>query len=244
MKHSRIGLASTALAAALLCVLPTAAQADTPDALPDAVVQELKAFWSDNDVNASVQRELVTGIENGKLPLSLVPTTKPVERTATVVNGFNRTTETFADGSIRLAEVQTVDGYIAEPHDFEATPMAAPTASISGCRISSGSGYSNYDNCLVRGTTGAVTNWFYASWTYVQGAYNDQLRSTSNPGQTCNWPYSCTIPSRSAFVGQERSWTAAGATYTGTANTGTSSQTTYLNLEIKANGSRAWFTMP
>ncbi|RWZ46036.1 hypothetical protein ELQ90_16235 [Labedella phragmitis] len=167
------------------------------------------------------------------------------------VGVFERTTETFADGSVRIADLQVAPGVVAAPTDIQSTvAVAAPAgemttmADITSCSVSSGSGYSNADNCLVRGGGGLVTNFFYASYTLVQGGNNDQLRSTKNPGQTCIYPYSCTTPTRSQFVARESLSTNAGATYTGTATTPVSSQTTYLSIEVGENRARPIWTMP
>ncbi|MDR6867413.1 hypothetical protein J2Y69_002016 [Microbacterium resistens] len=243
------GIVGVALLAASTAI---PAYADTNDqAFSESVVDSLVSFWGAGGVSASDQSILVANIQNGIVPLSLQRGSEPVDTATERVGLFERTTETFADGSIRIADLQVEPGVVADPTDITSTE-AAPTSAddvtimtdITACSVSSGSGYSNADNCLVRGGGGLVTNFFYASYTLVQGANNDQLRNTKNPGQTCIYPYSCTTPSRSQFVGQETTWTNAGATYTGTASTPLSSQTTYLSIEVGEDHATPIWTMP
>lgn len=240
-----LGVAALVVAAAV-----PAQAAPTSQAFSDEVVDSLDTFWESTGVAADDRAALVEGIEHGIVPLSLRSGAVPTSTETGQVGIFQRTTETYADGSVRIADLQTVPGVVADRSDFGNTSAAgdagdvAARTDIVNCQITSGSGFSNADNCLVRGGGGLVTNFFYAGYTLVQGAYNDKLNYTSNPGQTCIFPYSCSIPSRSSFVGNETNWTNAGATYTGTANTAITSQTTYLSIEVGNNSAWPIWTMP
>lgn len=267
-KLATLTVAATVAAAAMLTVASPATASTTPELapvtsavqqaadtttkVPQEDIDSLVSFWDAGGVSKDDQDALIANIGRGILPLSLTAGAQPVRTENSRVGIFERTTEKFADGSVRISDLQVEPGIVADPADFNSTEAVAASsarvstmADITGCSVSSGSGYSNADNCLVRGGLGGlVTNFFYASYTLVQGPNNDQLRSTKNPGQTCIYPYSCTTPSRSQFVGQETTWTNAGATYTGTATTPLSSQTTYLSIEVGDDSAKAIWTMP
>lgn len=83
---------------------PMAATATaTPDpAFREQTVEQFIEFWDNNGVSASTQRELVRAIDSGVVPQSMQSGSRPIAADTKVVSGFNRTTETFDDGSIRV----------------------------------------------------------------------------------------------------------------------------------------------
>lgn len=233
-----LGLAAPAIAAEEDAALMSAEQLDT-----------LEQFWEEFGVSAETQDSLVAGIEDGTLPLSLQNGVTPLGVVTDQVGVFQRTTETFADGSITISDVQNEYGFIADEGDFATVEASDPgysafSSNVTNCSVSSGSGYSNRNGCLVRGWSGSVAIWFYADWTQVAGAGNDYIRRTFSPGQTCTLGYACSIPSRSQWVPKETATGKAGATYTSSVASPFGSHTAYVNLWVGTNIFGSSFTMP
>lgn len=216
MNRKYVRAAGGGAAVAILIALLSATAAFADSRVDRARVQ---AVWSAHAVPQSVQVDLLARQQAGITLESEKAGARPISTTASFVGAFKEYVETFSDGSIRIAQVQYLPATILRPDDMtsrgaatadrsagaaDSTPAAgALAAGVTGCQQQSGSGYTSYTNCLIRGWSGSVTNWFYADWTIVAGSQNDQLTATRNPGQTCTWPITCTIPTRSQYVKQE-----------------------------------------
>jgi hypothetical protein len=243
--------ATICLSAAVGLVVGFAAPASAaPPAPPEAEVAQMADFWAEHGVPLKVRERLIQRVKSGEVPDSMDGSSAPVSATVDHVGVVQQTTETFADGSVRVLEVQDQPGVITDPADPAPVAAEADTGGattfastgVSSCKITSGSGYSNYSNCLVKASDGSIGIWFYASWTLVQGAANDKLTWTGNPGQNCGWPYYCAAPWRSTYKSAESSSSRAGATYTTTYQHSLGTGTIYLSLTVGANTYYPTFT--
>lgn len=166
---------------------------------------------------------------------------------------FEQRVERFSVGSVRVTALQVeasdnpsrdleqVLG-LSAASDASADPVVSPYG-ISGRTVTSGSGFTTRTNCLVAGSSGQVSFYFFATYTLVQGGY-DYITSTIDPGQSCAWPTSCQMPYRSAFTSRESSTTTAGATYTGHISHPFGTQTGYLSLVVGRDRASAVMTIP
>lgn len=242
----------------LVLAAPVHATPRSPS-IDDPQLEDLRAFWKSHGVSEGSRERLIERMRSGIMPESFQPNGSATNSRVARRGLTSETTYVFNDGSIRIVQVQDLPGQIKHVMDVDDTgsltagragstraserSTANPTV-ISGCKVASGSGYSNYTNCLVRGTTGAITNWFYADWTLVAGSYNDQIRATRNAGQSCGWPWNCDTPTRTQFVTKETAYTTAGTTYRGRFASVFGSGTAYLNLYVGKNKYSATFVTP
>jgi hypothetical protein len=239
-----------ATVAAILLSAGTVASASASTQAPNSELDTAHAigFLQHYGVSATVREGIVEGLKEGRLPLSDVPGSRPVSARVQQSGAFVETVSTFADGSITVASVQVLPGEVVDPSAAVlqvALPStkgaSASSASITGCSVTSGSGYSTRTGCLVKGSGALVDNWFYATYTYVQGANNDYISKTYNAGASCGW--SCSIPSKSNEQLKETAYLNAGVTYRGTWSSPVSTATTYLTLNVGDNTSSASFSV-
>lgn len=120
------------------------------------------------------------------------------------------TVSVLASGGVTRSLIQVEPGTV----DLEKLGLIGPDEfrpmSISGCSITSGSGYQLYSGCLVAGTStlvgslGKISMWFGANYTLIQGNYNDHIGSRYTQGSSCVWPASCaTLPVETTYVQYE-----------------------------------------
>ena len=102
----------------------------------DEVVDSLVEFWDAGGVAEATKEALISGMDRGVFPLSLQADVVAISKDISTVGVFQRTTETFEDGSIRLADVQVEPAVIADPTDFTSTEPRA--RSTSGTFLVSG----------------------------------------------------------------------------------------------------------
>ncbi len=138
-------------------------------ATPDDGDQQSRAFMTQYGVDPQTQDDLLQGLAAGILPLSDTPDASPVRSIDTIEPGFIVTINHFADGSVSVLRRETPSDTVEEGH-----PQAR---GISGCSISSGSGYQTYTNCIVDYQSTSFRFGFKANFTIVQGSYNDYISS-------------------------------------------------------------------
>ncbi|WP_448071867.1 hypothetical protein [Georgenia yuyongxinii] len=234
---------------------PARATGDERSQAPNAAglaeyARSLNDYWARNGVDAETRASLVQRIRSGQPTDSIKPGEEPVASSMKKVDKVEVTTYTYEDGSISMGYVQVEEGVV----DMEVLGLDVDGAasspsdgsigirSISGCTVSGGSGYSVRSNCMVAGTKdeNKFQMWFFATYTIADGAYNDSISWTGNPGKTCIWPYSCgTLPVRSQLVTKETAWSTAGATYTMPYDQWFGDGTAYLNLVV-GNNTSSW----
>jgi hypothetical protein len=178
----------------------TAASTVSPSVDEDQIAH-MTDFWTVNGVDEAVQDDLLAGIERGVWPLADSGEAEPVSTVDVERNGNVETVQTYADGSIAVSAVQVTEGAF-DPSSFAVDSEAelaelaggvlAPRA-ITGCKVASGSGYSNYTDCRVFGSTATVGAGFIASYTIVQGNLNDRILRHSGPFQQCGGAV-CDVP--------------------------------------------------
>lgn len=195
-------------------------------------LQEVQSWFDSYNVSRDVQASLQKVIENGKLIDSMKHGAKPVSTREVVNDGFDETITTFADGSISVTASQIP----VEMPKFGFTPFA----SITGCKISNGSGYSTATGCTVKHSNGYLHLSFKAGYEIVNGA-NDRITSATSPSATGSFgntsekvltkhrmkEASANMP---AHVTLEAQWKATnnGSSYTGN-----------LDLKVGQNAARA-----
>lgn len=139
----------------------------------------LRSYWSRFGVAEATQERLIDGLNRGAFPDSFTDAAPVNEKTLKTETSV-LTIRTFADGSI------STTGINASP---ASTSRGVTPLSVSGCTVSSGSGYRTFTNCKVEGTNGNVSVWFYANYTLVQGAadyisWYGSAAASSVPGST------------------------------------------------------------
>lgn len=103
-------------------------------------------------------------------------------------DGEEVTVSTFPDGSANTVAVDAAT--VLDLPAGEITPMAES----GGCRVQTGSGYSNFNSCSITASWsgGVVQLGFVASYSLIQGGY-DQIIGTGMTWQRCGG-VQCTSP--------------------------------------------------
>lgn len=117
---------------------------------------------SDNGISAATQDGLIAKMKAGKA-LDATTGAAPVSTTTNVANGFKTTRSVYADGSVSIIQVEqpkVTSGGIS------------PQASVDGCSVNSGSGYSTYRGCVVRGANPIVSASFRTDFQILKGTYD------------------------------------------------------------------------
>ena len=169
MKKTLPLLAVATMGLSLSLVSPAAVAAPDSSA---SELQEVQAWFDSYDVSRDVQASLQETIEAGELIDSMKKGAKPVSTREVVNNGFDETIATFADGSISVTASQI-------PVEISKSGFT-PFASITGCKITNGSGYSRADGCTVKHSNGYLDMKFKAGYEIVNGA-NDRITSAHSP---------------------------------------------------------------
>lgn len=223
LRAGRLGLCS--VAAALILVGVSVAPAEAVSAADAGPVAQLKQFWKDNGVDPATVDALVTKFEETGSVDSLAGAVPPASVKTVVLNGVKKSVQVYPDGSVVTTsqEVET-----------------SRARSIAGCTVVSGSGYRQFQNCRVAGDNGIVGLGFYATYTLVQGAY-DNIGAHSGAGATCSFG-SCSNPSWARAKTQEDSTGKAivteQVTYTTVAGSTTTNQ---LSLLVGADSATTSF---
>ncbi|MEN9660530.1 MAG: hypothetical protein RLZZ443_459 [Actinomycetota bacterium] len=124
-------------------------------------------------IDGATQDALITKIANGQTPDSELPESIPVSEVQVNEGGMVGTRLYFSDGSARFLGFSQ-----------SANPRAK-TASIAGCSVSSGTGYSNYSRCTITSATLYVTLYFVADFSILAGSNNDSISSIYSSGARC-----------------------------------------------------------
>jgi hypothetical protein len=104
----------------------------------------------------------------------------PSVREAWNADGFTYTVDRFADGSFRAVGIED--------------PQPASPGAVTQCSISTGSGYSNADNCQIDGVWGSVLlGAVNVDYTIVDGL-PDRITDTGYGYQKCYAPTTCSSP--------------------------------------------------
>ena len=130
-------------------------------------------WYVENGVEAETAIELIEKFNNGERIDSLSSVT-PVHETRTVENGFNKTRYEYPDGSISLSEIQVPDQVVS-------TYAVVPTSVGSCYSSSSGPGWVQYFDCLVRESNGV---WFTMEFraSYIRASNGTgTITSASSP---------------------------------------------------------------
>jgi len=135
---------------------------------------------------------LVAKLDAGQPVDALRPDAEPVGESAFVQvgdapyakDGATVSVRWYADGSPAVSAVEKAS---------EVPNGAIFPLSVQGCRVSSGSGYSNYNGCTVSAWWGTVQSAFRADFTLVQGGF-DRINATYNGWQQCGVPTTCSAP--------------------------------------------------
>lgn len=171
-----ISIASVAIGMSLTMFSPSAlAATENSELLSSQELGEVQAWFDSYGVNREIQASLQKTIEDGELIDSMKEGTKPIFSQKVVHGGFEETVSTFSDGSISVAGTQI-------PTQVSPTTIM-PFASLTGCKVTNGSGYSAASGCLVKHSTGYLTMSFTAGYEIVNGA-NDRITSAHSPKAT------------------------------------------------------------
>lgn len=188
--------------------------------LTDQERQSLVQWWTQYDVPAATQDELLESLEQGEL-WDAIGGSDPVNVTTNEHAGESETIERYADGSIVVTSVEVP----ADP--FATDPIGGVTPfTVGPCESSStGSGYANRYDCKVFSTSGVVEMGFYMSYSLRQGGYDKITEVHSGYARATTG----TIPtpratiakanensSGSAFAYVKQQYTAAGGTASAT----------------------------
>jgi hypothetical protein len=211
---------------------PSGDSGDAPIAPPTAdAAQRLHLFLTENGVESSVADEITHSFEEGDLPDSA--TGVEPTHTETITNADESITRTFyPDGSVSVTGRE-----IAAPLSTDlggVTPMA-----ISGCSVSSGSGYYVFRNCAIYGGNGVVYMGFHATYQFINGAY-DKISSHNGPYQQC--VVTCDVP---YFAGAKLSENSSGnayVTYFMRSTLATASRTSSLTLSVGGDRANSSFS--
>lgn len=156
------GIAAS-VAVLALTVTTAAASPTTSDGIEISAAEESqsRAFMSKFGVPEQTQDQLLDALANeGDVGLANSPDATPVSVDLTEMDGSTFEVAVYADGSISVVEreipVEVEPGLI--------TPMA-----VTGCTVTSGSGYVAYQGCKVQYQTHVFLYGFYANFSITPG---------------------------------------------------------------------------
>lgn len=172
-----LALASFPMLSSRIGELPESLQSES-----ESSYQEVHQFWDEHGVTKDVQDSLVEKLEDGFLHDADLGTVDPVKTRFAIRGNFSQEILVFPDGSISVTGNQIGNESVKGKSPLIASPKAT---SIGGSQVTSGSGYSNYRNCTVFGSTATVQAFFVANYRIVQGSYNDSITWHGAPGQQC-----------------------------------------------------------
>lgn len=211
-----LGLAAPALAAPAIAH-PLASE-----------TEEVRQFLEIHGVDVHTQDTLLDALASGEVWDSMSPEELPVSTRSEVTTTSTLTIDTFADGSIVVAEIESPR---AESGDLGAR-------TVTGCRTTvSGTGYSNRYDCKASASTGLVLMGFYISYS-LTGSWDSIIEVHSPYGQ-CSLG-TCTSPTLSVQKYTENAsgsaWARSRMTFTGAMGTGGG---TY-EMRALVGGNTAW----
>ncbi|WP_159612873.1 hypothetical protein [Glutamicibacter sp. JC586] len=131
--------------------------------------EELVAHFQEDGVPASDQKALAEKTLSGAVLDSTVPGKKPVESKKWSDPKTDYLRETFADGSYRITSYE---------QGFRAPKGVAVPAAISGCIVTTGTGYQQNQNCRVSESQATFKASFVASYTFSAGVYGSISKVT------------------------------------------------------------------
>ena len=145
----------------------------------EIVVGKFYDFLVENEVDLETAQYLADELSKGNLPDSASGADPIAVETGLSADSFE-SRAIFADGSVSVTSVGS-----------GGTDSVRPFA-LDSCSITSGSGFRNFTNCNVTGGNGLTGMGFTASFTLVQGGY-DQITAyypaTQNCAVSCDTPY-------------------------------------------------------
>ncbi|GCD18725.1 hypothetical protein GXP71_01525 [Cellulomonas sp. H30R-01] len=192
---------------------------------------DVRAYWSTYGVTQEVQDELIEKfVRTGKVD-ALDGAAAPVATSTITRSGATERVETFNDGSIRVSSFE-------KPSSLGRTTGVKPLAAtnLSGCSVTSGSGFVTYKNCLVSSGDGFRYMSFRATYEKYSGAYA-KILSTGSPSTSSNYG-TMTYPTRSLYRPNSTATQDAVAKYVSewTSYNGASSETCYTSLWLTKSG--------
>ncbi|WP_348786962.1 hypothetical protein [Leifsonia sp. NPDC080035] len=163
MNHSRRRVAAAALAAALAVLAPFAgASAAVATSATVTLSEEDLAYFHETadrfGVDAATQEALLTKVEAG-IPLDSSTGASPVSVVTADVDGFHRTVETFADGSIIGTDLEI-------PVEL---PEGVSARGVSGCVLGTSAGVSYGQDCWIYSSSLTMGASFYSSYSRWSG---------------------------------------------------------------------------
>lgn len=228
-------MCSGALALTAVGGITAPAMAEEPETMKASEIASISAFWSDHGVESSTQDALLSNIEAGILPQSVVGGAEPSDVRVVEAEGSVTTLEIYPDGSITESSAEYPVTFAEEGGESSAA------RGIANCQSAIGTGYASRNNCNVTGTNGVVTLGFIGSYTLVQGGF-DYITNHHTPIVACA-PGTCSDPGFTQYVAQETAYSTAGVTATtvySAADYG--SITNILNLIVGNDSGRTTFS--
>jgi hypothetical protein len=207
-----------------MLAMPAAANASTPT-LDAAGTAKLEAFWSEYSVPEATQARLLEGVNDGKMMVSDLQSEEPI--TSKTIERVTDTAvvSTYSDGSISVTTQQKPVVWAPKPGT-----VTTQGSSITGCSVTSGSGFRGFANCKVQGNSGLIGFGYYLSYTLVQGG-NDYIRESYGATTQCVYPAACDQPFKDRQKLKEDAAGNAGVSYGMHASLGTT-VTYYLTTNV------------
>lgn len=219
---------------AMAGVLFAGAAADASEAsVPPSEVElaDVRALLERFDVPESDQENLLQAVAQGEL-WDVYRGEAPVSTEQQTIDGIDYTIDRFADGSFRAIGFE-IPEVVQQDRPSGPSPRA-----ITGCRVTSGSGYSNATGCQIDGVWGTIllgaTN---VSYTIAQGN-PDRITSTGYGFQKCI-VVSCSSPTLVVFEPVEGS----GPAYARWQSDISASYASWnVSFQLNVGGDSAWQT--
>jgi len=133
------------------------------------VYEELISHFQEDGVPASEQKALAQKTLSGATLDSTVPGKKPVKSQKWSDSKNDYVRETFADGSYRV---------ISYEQGLKVPKGVGVPAGISGCIVTTGTGYQQNQNCRVSESQATFQASFTASYTFSAGVYGSISKAT------------------------------------------------------------------
>jgi len=160
------GLLALGLSLSAVAAPAVAAPVDTTSTVYKEVVAHLQA----DGVPEKQQEALAQKVLAGDKLDSGIPEKEPVKTQKWEDSKTEYVRESFADGSYRLMSFEK---------GFKAIPGVAVPAGISGCIVTTGTGYQSNTNCRVSESQATFQASFTASYTFSGGVYGSISKATN-----------------------------------------------------------------
>lgn len=125
---------------------------------------DVRTFWNSYGVPAAVQDSLVAELSATGTVDAAKQGAEPVSTVTRDLAGAQQTITTFADGSISVTSLERAKAQTTK------RGQVSTQATIEGCRVASGSGYSNYSGCIVSADNGIFRIGFKVAYSIYNGA--------------------------------------------------------------------------